>query len=132
MDLTEGDKAAASNLVLAEMFMQQADITGESKPLPADRMLTLKEAADYMGYTVGGLRKLVDRARVSHQGKYTEGPVIQFFQSTKKGPIRFKREWLDEFIRDHHIQPREDNPLPTRAAKRPSTRQISLHRAFAG
>jgi hypothetical protein len=49
-------------------------------------------AADLLGYKPAGLRKIVTATKF---GK--PGPKIQFAQ-VGKGPIRFRREWLDEFI----------------------------------
>jgi hypothetical protein len=56
---------------------------------PADSMLTLAEAAEILGYSEPGLRKIVARTKA---GK----PGIQFAQ-IGNGPIKFKREWLDAF-----------------------------------
>lgn len=52
---------------------------------PAE-MLTIAEAARILGISTSGLRKLVSRS------------AIRFAQSAKHAPIRFRREWLDEFI----------------------------------
>jgi hypothetical protein len=49
-------------------------------------MWTLTEAADYLGYSASGLRKLVKRGDV------------RAFQARKHAPLKFKREWLDDFI----------------------------------
>jgi hypothetical protein len=56
---------------------------------PADSMLSLAEAAEILGYSEPGLRKIVARTKA---GK----PGIQFAQ-IGNGPIKFKREWLNEF-----------------------------------
>lgn len=132
-EATGGDGLAAAFLTLAHIMQEEEEQAEPPTPSPApEGMLSLKEAADYLGYTVNGLRKLVDRARASHRGKYTEGPTIKFFQSTKKGRIRFKREWLDEFVKEHQIGPRQNSPVPTRATGRVSGKPISPHKAFLG
>ena len=62
------------------------------------RLLSLQEAADALGYTVKGLRKIVDRSRAKANGARTRGPTIRFFQSCKGAPIKFKPAWIEEFI----------------------------------
>lgn len=58
----------------------------------SDAMLNLDEAAAVLGYKPAGLRKIVAATKA---GK--AGPTIQFAQ-VGKGPIRFRRQWLDDFI----------------------------------
>ena len=55
--------------------------------------LSLTEAAAYIGYKPGGLRKLVRRRD------------IRFYQVRKHSPLRFRREWLDQFIEAHSNHP---------------------------
>ena len=55
-------------------------------------MLSLREAAAFIGYTESGLRKIVDRS------KRGSSPAIEFFQSTRHAPLLFKRAWLEAFI----------------------------------
>ena len=57
-----------------------------------DAMLNLNEAAAILGYKPAGLRKIVAATKA---GK--PGPTIQFAQ-VGRGPIRFRRQWLDDFI----------------------------------
>lgn len=54
---------------------------------PADdgSLLSLSDAARILGYKAAGLRKIVKRGE------------IQFVQNGS-GPIKFRREWLDEYI----------------------------------
>jgi hypothetical protein len=59
---------------------------------PTSKMLTLREAAEQLGYTETGLRKIVDRKG------------IKYFQAKKWGTIKFKPEWLDEFVEQHMPQ----------------------------
>lgn len=56
-------------------------------------MLSLNEAAAILGCSPSGLRKLVQRR------------AIRFFQLAKHSRIKFRREWLDEFIDAHSIAP---------------------------
>ncbi len=65
------------------------------------KLLSLQEAADALGYTVKGLRKIVDRSRDKANGARTRGPTITFFQTTKGAPVKFKPEWIEEFVADH-------------------------------
>lgn len=78
---------------------------------PADELLTLDEAAKVLGYTASGLRKIVNRTKAGGQG-----PTIKFVQSGQ-GPIKFRREWLDDFVYAHAVSPqgveRSSKKLPT-------------------
>ena len=49
-------------------------------------LLTLKQAAELLGYSTHGLRKLAKRG------------AIPYFQASKGAPLKFKPEWLNEFI----------------------------------
>lgn len=57
----------------------------ESEIAIEPELLTLDEAASYLGYQVSGLRKVVNRKEIT------------YFQNGN-GPIKFKQEWLDQFI----------------------------------
>ena len=61
-------------------------------------LLTLEAAAKILGYSESGLRKIVSRTKA---GK----PGIKFTQ-IGNGPIKFKREWLDEFTVGNMESPR--------------------------
>lgn len=67
-------------------------------------MLSLQEAAEKLGYTTKGLRKIVDRSRAKANGAETRGPTITFFQTTKGAPVKFRPEWIDEFIEAHTVE----------------------------
>ena len=56
-------------------------------------MISLSEAAELLGYSTSGLRKLVAKR------------AIQFFQARPHSPIKFKREWLNEFVEAGSIKP---------------------------
>lgn len=76
-----------------------------------DRLVDLKEAAAQLGYEPSGLYEIVKRTKA---GK--TGAQIQFFQ-IGTGPIKFKQEWLDEFVRANSIEPGQIVP-----AKKPKKR----------
>ncbi len=113
-----GDVQAASLLTLAHVMQERQDAEAERpKAPPAGRMLSLKEAAAYLGYTPKGFHEIVQRSRASHQGKYTEGPTIRFFQTGWHGRIQFKREWLDEFVAQHQFAPADAQRASCRGTK---------------
>jgi hypothetical protein len=64
-----------------------------------DELLTLNEAAKVLGYTASGLRRIVNRTKAGGQG-----PTINFLQ-VGQGPIKFRHEWLDEFIKANTLSP---------------------------
>jgi hypothetical protein len=68
-------------------------------------LIGLEEAAKMLGYTAKGFRKIVDRSRAKVRGQRTSGPTIRFFQATKGAPIKFKPEWIEEFIAEHTFDP---------------------------
>lgn len=61
-----------------------AELEPQSEALD-DALLNLEQASELLGYKPAGLRKIVKQGR------------IQYLQNGQ-GPIRFKREWLDDFI----------------------------------
>jgi hypothetical protein len=63
-------------------------------------LLSLAQAATLLGYKPSGLRKIVNRTK--HGG---QGATIRFFQ-IGRGRIKFRREWIEEFIQAHTIQPK--------------------------
>lgn len=71
--------------------------------IPTGDVLSLEEAADYLGYSVHGLRKI----------KYRK--EIQFSQKVKGAPIFFKQEWLDEFLATNESK---DTNTPARAYRK--------------
>ena len=98
----------------------QASTVVEPAPtMPADiatvELLSLKEAAAYLGYTERGLRKIVGRSWLARlrTGSWNV-PTIEFSQAGKRGAIRFRREWLDDFINKGRVMPIPDLPLATR------------------
>lgn len=70
-------------------------------------MLGIREAAILLGYSISGVRKLVRRRAIRH------------FQLGPHSPIKFKVEWISEFIdagTDAGIA--EDSPVKRRATGR--------------
>ena len=61
-------------------------------------LLSLKQAANLLGCSPKGVRVLIDRTRRSKPGG------IQFCQ-VGRGRIRFRREWIDQFIDKHTSYP---------------------------
>jgi excisionase family DNA binding protein len=74
---------------------------------PADKLLTLREAAAYLGYSPSGLRKIVSKRAIR-------------YSQVGQGPIRFRREWLDEFVAVHTVDPRQIERSPAH----PRTRRM--------
>ena len=90
------------------------------------KLLSLQEATDALGYTVKGLRKIVDRARArAHGAARTRGPTIRFFQTVKRAPVKFKFEWLEEFIEQHTV-----DPEATQLATKTRTKRVKQETAF--
>lgn len=73
-------------------------------------MLSLVEAAKLLGYSTSGLRKLCKNG------------LIRFFQVKPHSPLKFKREWIDEFIeqKSHptEVEKKQDQKLPKRLPNR--------------
>jgi hypothetical protein len=76
-------------------------------------LIPLSEAAAILGYSTSGLRKLVARGDV------------RFFQARPHAPLKFKPEWLEEFI-DRGSQPSEPAVRPRKAKRGP----IELRHGF--
>jgi hypothetical protein len=68
-------------------------------------MLDLKQAAELLGYSTSGLRKLVRRGDV------------RVFQARPHAPLKFRPEWLDEFIEARSTTPSEAPAQQRRRAK---------------
>jgi hypothetical protein len=61
-------------------------------------LLSLEMAANYLDYSKRAMRRLIDRSRKRLSGQEVRGPVIRFFQPFPGADIKFRQEWLDEFI----------------------------------
>ena len=108
-----GDKAAAASLALAEVTLTEQR---EPKPAKVEGLLNIKQAAAYLGFTEHGLRKIISRTQRSREGQHVAGATIEFCQSTQKGTLFFRREWLDEFV--EHCRVRPGLCLPPKVRKR--------------
>jgi hypothetical protein len=73
-------------------------------------LLSITEAAPLLGLTASGVRKLVDRSRRAASGERVNGPTIRFYQPTKGACIRFKREWIEEFVDRCTVEPKKEKP----------------------
>jgi len=72
-------------------------------------LLTIKEAAKYLALSETGLRKLVRRR------------AIRYSQHGRWGRIRFRPEWLEEFIEAGVVAPLSaSKPLPPRPKRQVS------------
>ncbi len=87
-----------------------------------DRLLDLKEAAAQLGYEPSGLYEIVKRTKA---GK--AGPQIQFFQ-IGTGPIKFKQEWIDDFVLANSIEPGQITPAtkPQRGRSVKACNQVKI------
>ena len=69
-------------------------------------MLSFEESANYLGMSVSGLRKIVRKGK------------IRYFQSGRCGRIKFKKEWLDDYI-EENSQHRQEPPAKVGRKKKP-------------
>lgn len=90
------------------------------------RMLTIADAAERLGYTVKGLRNIVDRSRARAQGRTVRGPVIKFMQVSRKSPILFREEWIEEFIDACTVDPHAARIEPPGRKSGPKAPPLSI------
>jgi hypothetical protein len=86
------------------------------------KLLSIREAAEMLDYTEKGLRKIVERSRAKAAGARTRGPTIKFFQTSKGAPIKFRPEWIEEFIDENTVDPSERLVPPDGRRKRAKER----------
>lgn len=91
-------------------------------------LIGLREAARILGYTEKGLRKIVGRSRARAAGARTHGPTIKFFQTGKGGLVKFRPEWIDEFVDQHTVDPSEPAKEP---AARPRRKRLGSKSALS-
>jgi hypothetical protein len=103
------DPVAAAVLVLAHVSSRCGD--GVS-PAEQVSLLNLRQAAEMLGYAPAGLRKLVRQRR------------IQFSQNGR-GPIKFRREWLDEFITSNENGPLRIMRSPAQTRRTPGVVEVA-------
>lgn len=97
------NECAAAILTLATVIHAGRQALSSS---PSDRLLDLKEAATYLGYDAAGLRKIVKQQK------------IQYVQNGR-GPIKFRRGWLDEFVTANAAGPKDIERSPTQRRATP-------------
>lgn len=90
------DWTPAAQLIEVRRYLAAAIAATETQ---SDELLTLDEAAKVLGYTASGLRKIVNRTKAGGQG-----PTISFVQ-VGQGPIKFRHESLDEYIKANTVSP---------------------------
>ena len=61
-------------------------------------MLDIEDVAQQLGCTISGIRKLVVRGE------------LRYFQHGKRGRLKFKPEWIDEFVTKHTVAPTDEQP----------------------
>lgn len=93
--------------------------------MASEGLLSIAEAARRLGYTVDGLRKIVDRSRSRRAGANTHGPTIKFFQASPHSSIKFRPEWIDEFIDQHTCDPSKGVTMPNATNRKPATKPKS-------
>jgi hypothetical protein len=71
-----------------------------------DKLLSIKEAAEILGCSVNSVRIYIDRTRRGLRRG------IKFFQPGPWSPIRFKREWINQFIEENAQEPVRTNSKP--------------------
>ena len=64
--------------------------------------MSFEEALKYLNTSERSLRAIIQRSKDQLKGKFVEGPTIRFFQTKANTAIKFRREWLDDFILDTH------------------------------
>ncbi len=79
-------------------------------------LLSMKQGASRLGYSPSGMRKLIDRSKRRLQGYPVKGPTIRFFQPNPGDEIKFRPEWLENYI-DAYTHDPEKAPLKTLVAK---------------
>jgi excisionase family DNA binding protein len=84
-------------------------------PVDDDALLSLKEAATFLNYKPEGLRAVVKQGR------------IQFSKNGERGHYKFRRSWLEEFLRTQgggpeslDRSPAQSRPMPIGFDLRPS------------
>jgi hypothetical protein len=88
-----------------------------------DKMVGLQEAAEMLGYTSSGLRRIVEDSRRKSSGQNVRRPTIKFFQPGKSAEIKFRPSWLDDFVAANTIDPMTV-PQPSCAAPRKPRRFV--------
>lgn len=93
-------------------------------------LLSMKEAAQYLGLTMAGMRKLVARSQQRLRGLPMNGRTIMFYQAVPRGDIKFRPRWLEDYI-DRCTHDPESAPLRTLTPKRKAIPQRPAVRVSA-
>ena len=90
---------------------------GLAKPIFRPNWLNTEEAAEYIGCSVKGLYKLIQRG-VPYCPRY--------YQVGKGSPVLFKKAWLDDFIESKsQPEPVKSQPLKPKGRKPKTAGQLS-------
>ena len=100
--------------VLGAPAPKAADISGGG----VEPLISFEEAAQILGMGERNLRKIIQRSRDRIEGRWTNGPTIRFFQTHPKAAIKFRHQWLDDFIREHTHDPESAFLLPADEPRR--------------
>lgn len=92
-------------------------------------LISLREAAALLGYKVDGLREIVDRSRRRASGAAVRGPFIKFVQAGKNGAVRFRPEWIEEFIEANTVDPTTPTEQRRRVKPKPNDNDYSIFSA---
>lgn len=94
---------------------------GRTSARVGEELIGFEEAARILGMGQRNLRKIIQRSRERIEGRCTSGPTIRFFQCHPKAAIKFRRKWLDDFIRQYTHDPDSPSLLPPDAPRREKT-----------
>ena len=86
------------------------------KDFKNEPLLSVKQGAMRLGYSLSGMRKLIEKSKRRLQGYPVKGPTIRFFQPNLGDEIKFRSEWLEDYINACTHEP-EKMPLKTLVAK---------------
>ncbi len=98
------DPTPAAQVTEVRRYLAEAiAATRATETLATDALVDLATAAELLGYKPAGLRKIVKAGK------------IRFVQNGR-GPIRFRREWIDEYIQASKPVKVERSPSQRRPA----------------
>jgi hypothetical protein len=92
----------AAQVIEVRRYLAECIAATAEKPAEPDALIDLATAAELLGYKPAGLRKVVKAGQ------------IRFVQNGN-GPIKFRREWIDEYLQANN---------PTGAERSPSQRRV--------
>ena len=80
-------------------------------------LLSLPEAADYLGMSRRTLCRMIDETRRLHRHGLPDPDGIAFRQFHKKGRVIFARADLDDYIARHTVDPAKPPRIATKPAR---------------